>query len=86
MRRLIDITKQLTNGLDVEVHTTRGEHLEVNLKRRIKERKAKAAAMLRNDTPNNVFVIARVCHLDVMTVRDLEREYLNEMKRKGEVE
>lgn len=81
-RRLFDITKQMTNGIDFEIHKKRGQDWCDNLKRKYKGRKETAAAMLRNDKPNNIFVIARVCHLDIMTVREIEDEYLEELKRK----
>jgi len=83
MRHLFDVTEQLTNGIDVKVHATRGQDWCEDMKCKHKERKETAAAMLRNDKPNNTFVIAKVCKLPVMVVRDLEAEYLEELKRKG---
>ncbi|PFP29835.1 hypothetical protein COJ96_09125 [Bacillus sp. AFS073361] len=86
MRRLFDITEQITNGIDYGVHATRGEFWEDNLRTELESRKQKAADMLRNDTPNNIFKIAGLCKLPVLVVRDLEREYLNDINYKGEAE
>jgi hypothetical protein len=61
MRRLLDITEQITNGIDYEVHATRGEFWEDNLHTELEARKQKASEMLRNDTPNNIFKIAGSC-------------------------
>ncbi len=73
-----------TFSVDEVIHKTRGKYWDKATKSKFEANKKKAEAMLRNDQPNNIFFIARICHLDVMTVRDLEKVYLAEMKCKVE--
>ncbi|WP_284561359.1 hypothetical protein [Bacillus sp. T2.9-1] len=77
MHHFFDITEQITNGIDFEVHATRGEHWDESIWNEFESRKEKAAAMLRNDMPNNIFKIAQIVKLPVMIVREMESQYIS---------
>lgn len=84
MRRFFDITEQITNRIDFEVHATRGEHWDESIWNEFESRKEKAAAMLRNNKQNNIFKIAQIVKLPVIIVREMESHYLrNRNPRKG---
>ncbi|MGP4073968.1 hypothetical protein ACTWQB_15680 [Piscibacillus sp. B03] len=67
-------------NIDEVVHRTRGECWDEKTRREYESRKRKAASMLRNNQPNKVFVIAWVTNLPILTVRELEKEYLEEIE------
>ncbi|MCM2535169.1 hypothetical protein NDK43_26010 [Neobacillus pocheonensis] len=60
--------------------TVRGKHWEAYLVEDLEARKKLTATMFRNNRPtNDVFVLARVNKLSVLTVREIEAEYLQEI-------
>ena len=84
MRRLFDVTSLLVNSNDEEVHRTRGESWESRTKDEFESRKEKAKEMFRNRRPEtDIFRVAQIVKLPVMVVREVEAEYLEEIKRKG---
>lgn len=78
---LRDIIPKLTNSNDFEVHSTRGRKWTPHEQEELSRRKIHAQTLLRNDEPNNIFVIAKVCKLSLMTVRDLEAKSRKEAGR-----
>lgn len=84
MRRLFDVTSLLVNSNDEEVHRTRGESWESRTKGEFESRKEKAKEMLRNRRPEtDIFRVSQIVKLPVMVVREIEAEYLEEIKREG---
>lgn len=73
MTALRDDVPQTVNSIDFEVHSNRGQRWFKSEKEEFNRRILHAETLLRNDEPNNVFVIAKVCKLSVLTVRDLKR-------------
>lgn len=81
MNALRDVLPQLLNGNDFEVQAIRGQRWDKRTKDDFELRKRQACSMIweRENEPrprNTVFKIAQVCKLSVMTVRDIEKEYL----------
>lgn len=75
MTALRDVIPEIVNGIDFEVHSSRGRNWTAHEREELSRRKLHAETLLRNDEPNDVFVIAKVCKLSVLTVRDLEERY-----------
>ncbi|MEG8975394.1 hypothetical protein U8Y98_01610 [Priestia megaterium] len=80
---LRDIIPELTNSNDFEVHSTRGRKWTLHELEELSRCKIHAETLLRNDELNDVFVIAKVCKLSLMAVRDLEAKYRKETKQKN---
>lgn len=73
-RRFVDVTDKFMNETDLEMHRTRCEFMSDRLRKQYESRIEKAKSMFQKGRyGGDVFKIAQVAKLPILTVRDIQR-------------